>query len=189
MAEASLASLKQSRDIIVEWKAYELRPEGKFQGPPELEARYHQRILESHGQMVAYAKQHFGLEMMAEPRIGVNSRPAMEGAFYAREKGKEDAYHHLCLEAHWQKDKRLDDMDTLVSIAEAAGLNGAEFRQVVETHKYRVEFEMDLMLGREYGIQGVPAFVFGNRYLVSGARPVSALEYVVDKCIEEGLVE
>ena len=188
MAEAGLVSLRKTRDVVVEWKAFELRPGGKFPGTPEQEAQYRKFVREKHGQMTAYAREHFGLEM-GEPPFGVDSRPAMEGAFYARAQGKEEEYHRACLEAHWQKNQRLDDMDTLVEIAKPVGLDSDEFRQAIEGRKYRVEFEMDLMLGREIGIDGVPAFVFGNRYLVSGARPVEVLEQVVDKCIEEGLVE
>lgn len=188
MAEASLASLKAMREVTVEWKAFELRPNGKFPGSPEVEARYRAAIKERQGQMRAYARENFGLDMGEAPQ-GVNSRPAMLGAYYARAKGKEDDYHRLCLEAHWQENKRVDDMDTLVAIAKAAGLDGDEFRQVVESQQYWADFEADLTFGREVGIDGVPAFVFGNRYLVSGARPPEVLVQVVDKCIEEGLVE
>lgn len=188
MAEAGLASLKQQRDVVVEWRAYELRPGGKFPGPPEQEARYRALIRERHGQMTAYAREQFGLEMGEAPP-GVNSRPAMEGAYFARAQGKEDEYHRLCLEAHWQKNQRLDDLEVLLAIARAAGLDGEAFRLAVESGKYRAEFEEDIALGREFGIDGVPAFVFGNRYLVSGARPPDVLAQVVDKCIEEGLVE
>lgn len=187
MAGAGLASLRNTRDVVVEWKAFELRPGGKFPGAPEQEAKHRQFVRENHGRMTAYAREHFGLEV-GEPPFGVNSRPAMEGAFYARAQGKEEEYHRACLEAHWQKNQRLDDMETLVGIAKSAGLNGDEFRQAVEGRRYRVEFEMDLMLGREIGIEGVPAFVFGGRYLVPGARPVQVLEQVVDRCVEEGLV-
>jgi predicted DsbA family dithiol-disulfide isomerase len=188
MAEASLASLKAMRDVTVEWKAFELRPNGKFPGTPEVEARYRAAIKERHAQMTDYARQNFGLEMGESP-MGVNSRPAMLGAYYARAKGQEDEYHRLCLIAHWQENKRVDDMDILVSIAVAAGLDGDEFRQAVESHQYQAEFDEDLNFGREVGIEGVPAFIFGNHYLVSGARPPDVLVEVVDKCIEEGLVE
>ncbi|MEK7328567.1 MAG: DsbA family protein, partial [Chloroflexota bacterium] len=80
-------------------------------------------------------------------------------------------------------------MDALTDIAQSLGLKGDEFREAVTSRKYRAEVEMDLTLAREIGIDGVPAFVFGNRYLVSGARPAGFLEQVVDKCVEEGLVE
>lgn len=183
-----MASLKAMREVTVEWKAYELRPNGKFPGTPEVEARYRAAIKERHAQMTAYARENFGLDMGEAPQ-GVNSRPAMLGAYYARAQGKEDEYHRLCLEAHWQENKRVDDIDTLIAIAKASGLDGDEFRKAVETQQYWSDFEADILFGREVGIEGVPAFVFGNRYLVSGARPAEVLVQVVDRCIEEGLTE
>ena len=188
MAESGLDSLTKTREVAVEWRAFELRPGGKFPGTPEQEARYRQMVRERHGQMAAYAREHFGLEM-GEPLFGVNSRPALEGERYAREHGKGAEYHHACFAVHWQEGKRIDDMDALTGIARSLGLNGDEFREAVISGKYRAEVEMDLMLAREIGIDGVPAFIFGDRYLVSGARPVEYLEQVVDKCVEEGLVE
>jgi predicted DsbA family dithiol-disulfide isomerase len=151
-----------------------------------MEARYRAMIKERQGQMQAYAREQFGLEMGDAP-AGVDSRPAMEGAFFARAQGREDAYHRLCLEAHWQKGRRLDDLPTLTAIAAEAGLDAGAFRAAIDGGRYRAEFEADIALGRDIGIDGVPAFVFGNRYLVSGARPPEVLAQVVDRCVEEGL--
>lgn len=188
MAESGLDSLTKTRDVVVEWKAFELRPGGKFPGTPEQEARYRELIREKHETMWAYAREVFGLEMSEGP-WGVNSRPALEGERYAREHGKGAEYHHACFVTHWQEERRLDDMDVLTDIAQSLGLNGGEFREAVTGQKYRADVEMDLMLAREIGIDGVPAFIFGDRYLVSGARPAEFLAQVVDKCVEEGLVE
>jgi predicted DsbA family dithiol-disulfide isomerase len=187
MAEAGLASLMRTRDVVVEWRAFELRPGGKFPGTPEQEARYRELIREKHETMWAYAREVFGLEMSEGP-WGVNSRPALEGERYAREHGRGAEYHHACFAAHWQEGRRLDDMDVLADIARSVGLEGDEFREAVAAGKYKIPVEADLKLAWEYGIQGVPAFVFGDRYLVSGARPVEMLEQVVDRCVAEGLV-
>lgn len=186
MAESGLDSLRKSRAVTVEWKAFELRPGGRFPGAPEQEARYREYIREKHGHMWAYAREHFGLEMKEGPWL-VNSRPALEGAVYARKHGRHEDYHHACFAAHWQAGRRLDEMETLVEIARSAGLDGDEFRQAVESRRHRAEVEMDLMLAREYGINSIPAFVFAGRYLVSGAQPARVLEQVVDQCIAEGL--
>jgi len=187
MAESSLDSLMKRRDVVVEWRAFELRPGGVFPGTPEQEARYRELIREKHETMWAYAREVFGLEMKEGP-WGVNSRPALEGERYAREHGKGADYHHACFAAHWQEGRRLDDMEVLADIANGLGLDAAEFREVVTAGKYRILVEADLKLAWEYGIQGVPAFIFGNRYLVSGARPVEVLEEVIDRCVVEGLV-
>ncbi len=188
MAESGLDSLTKTREVAIDWKAFELRPGGKFPGSPEQEAQHRQMVHEKHGQMTAYAREHFGLEM-GEPPLGVNSRPALEGERYAREHGQGAEYHHACFVTHWQKEQRLDDMEVLTGVARSLGLNGDEFREAVTGGKYRDAVSADLQLAYEYGIQGVPAFIFGNRYLVSGARPAEFLEQVVDKCVEEGLVE
>jgi predicted DsbA family dithiol-disulfide isomerase len=163
-----------------------LRPGGRFPGTPEQEALYRARIGERHKQMQEYARQHFGLEM-GEGAWAVNSRPALEGMFFARAHGLEEPYHRACFAAHWQEGKRLDDMDTLVGIARAVGLDAEAFREAVTTGKHKVDAEMDLMLAREYGIDGIPAFIFADRYLVSGAQPAHVLQQVVDRCVEEGL--
>jgi predicted DsbA family dithiol-disulfide isomerase len=188
MAESGLDSLKHTRDITVEWHAFELRPGGQFPGTPEQEAAYRARIGDRHKQMQAHARQHFGLEM-GEGAWAVNSRPALEGMFFARAQGMEDPYHRACFAAHWQEGRRLDDLDTLTDIARSIGLDAEAFQAAVEGGQHRVDFEMDLMLAREIGINAVPAFVFGNRYLVSGAQPVQVLEQVVDRCAAEGLME
>ncbi len=186
MAESGLDSLRKTRDIAVEWRAFELRPGGRFPRTPEQEAAYRARILERHVYMRALARERFGLEMGEGP-WGVDSRPALEGARYARAHGKEVEYNHACFSAHWQHARRLDDLETLVEIAREVELAPEELREAVVSRRYQVEVEMDLMQAREYGIQGIPAFIFANRYLVSGAQPVEILEQVVDRCMEEGL--
>lgn len=186
MAESGLDSLRKTRDVVTEWKAFELRPGGKFPGPPEQEAAYRKQVFERHKTMATMARERFGLEMREGP-WGVDSRPALEGARCAREQGKEAEYNRACFTAHWQQDRRLDDLDTLVEIAASVGLDEKEFREAVVTRKYRLGVEMDLMLAREYGIQAIPAFIFGDRYLISGAQPVEVLEQVVDRCVAEGL--
>ena len=175
--------------MIVEWRAFELRPGGKFPGTPEEEARYRDKVRRADAPVMAYARDYFGVEINMDAPWGVNSRPAHEGSWYAREQGKLEEYNRACFTAHWQQSKKIDDIDTLTEIARSVGLDGDGFRAAVDGGKYRVEVEMDLMLAREIGIDGVPAFVFGNRYLVSGARPARVLEQVVDRCVEEGLIE
>jgi predicted DsbA family dithiol-disulfide isomerase len=185
LAESGLDSLRKTRDVRVEWHAFELRPGGKFPGTPEQAAQYRERIHERHEQMRTYARQNFGLEM-GEGAFGVNSRPALEGMFFARAHGLEDPYHRACFAAHWQQGQRLDDLDTLTEIAQAVGLDAAAFREAVETGAHNEDAEMDLLLARQYGIDAIPAFIFADHYLVSGAQPAAVLEQVVDRCLEEG---
>jgi predicted DsbA family dithiol-disulfide isomerase len=45
--------------------------------------------------------------------------------------------------------------------------------------------QQDIDLARQYGLNGVPALVFDNRYLVSGAQPADMLRRVVDQIAAE----
>ena len=45
--------------------------------------------------------------------------------------------------------------------------------------------EADVELAYQYGLTGVPALIFNNRYLVSGAQPFEVLQQVVEKVAAE----
>jgi predicted DsbA family dithiol-disulfide isomerase len=46
---------------------------------------------------------------------------------------------------------------------------------------------VDLAQAQAYNIQGVPAFIFGNRYYVSGAQPLELLERAADAARTEAV--
>src|SRR5689334_25418767 len=88
LASTSLAKLKDSHDVEVVWHSYELRPQGS---PPMPEA-YRARIEAAQPQLVAMARQNYGVEIRSG-QFGVDSRAALIGDKYAEVQGKGDAYH------------------------------------------------------------------------------------------------
>ena len=188
MAESSLDSLRQRRDITVQFRAYELHPEHAEPLPPEVEGHYRKRIAAGWPRLQQMARERFGLELtrQEDPRPHP-TRLAHIGAKYAIEKGRGDDYHHAVFRAHWQELRDISSAGTLVEIAESLGLDGAAFRAALSDPDYRAEVEADEYWAWQQNLSGVPAFIFGDRYLVSGAQPVEVLEQVVDKCVEEGL--
>jgi predicted DsbA family dithiol-disulfide isomerase len=188
MAESSLDSLRQKRDISVTYRAYELRPEKAEALPPEVEEHYRKRVEAGWPRLRQIAKERFGLELNQQehPRSHP-SRLAHIGAKHAIAQGHGDAYHHAVFRAHWQEARDISSADTLVEIAEAIGLDGPAFRAALANPDYQAEVEADEYWAWQQQLSGVPAFIFGDRYLVSGAQPVEVLEEVVDKCLEEGL--
>jgi predicted DsbA family dithiol-disulfide isomerase len=188
MAESSLDSLRQRRDITVTFRAYELRPEGSQPLAPEVEEQYRQRVEAGWPRLQQIAMERFGLELKQQTdRRPHPSRLAHIGAKYAIAQGRGDDYHHALFRAHWQEQRDISAPDTLVAIAEELGLDGAAFRAALANPEYRAEVEADEAWAWQQQLSGVPAFIFADRYLVSGAQPVDMLEQVVDKCLEEGL--
>ncbi len=188
MAESSLDSLRQTRAVQVQWRAYELRPAGSPELPPEVEAVHRKRIAEGWPRVQQMARERFGLELnrMEDPSPR-NTRLAHVGAKYALAQGQGEPYHKAVFKAHWEDLRDISDVETLAAIALAVGLDEAGFRAALTDPEYISAVEGDEYWAYQQGLQGVPAFVFGGRYLVSGAQPVDVLAEVYDRCVAEGL--
>jgi len=188
MAETGLDLLRQTRLIEVEFRAYELRPAGTPPIPPEIEAQYRERIAAGWPRVQQMARERFGLELkrMDDPAPRP-TRLAHIGAKFASAQGQGAAYHLAVFRAHWQELRDISSVDTLAEIARAVGLDDAAFRAALENPEYRDEVETDEYWAAQQQLSGVPAFIFAERYLVSGAQPVEVLQQVVDRCVQEGL--
>jgi predicted DsbA family dithiol-disulfide isomerase len=60
-------------------------------------------------------------------------------------------------------------------------LDGAEVIDALAGGFGKAEVASDLALAREYGIGGVPLFIFDQRYAVEGAQPVEHFTRMIDK--------
>ena len=70
-------------------------------------------------------------------------------------------------------------------IAEKVGFNAENFEAALTDPAYDAEVSADVELAQEYRLDGVPALVFNNKYLVVGAQPYETLKQVVEKLLEE----
>lgn len=184
MAESGLDSLRQQRPISVTWKSFELRPP---ESPPISEAekqRYRERIKSGAGRMQEHARTVFGLEMKSG-RPGTSSRLAHQAAKWAAAHGKDDEYRHLVFTAHWQQDRDISQLETLKELAVECELDPESLEKSIHTGEFLQQVLEEEGEAMEYGIGGVPAFVFAERYLVSGAQPPDVLVRINDKVWEE----
>ncbi len=130
------------------------------------------------------AREQYGLELDAGP-FGINSRPALVADKYAESQGKGEAFHKAVMEAYWQQARSIDDKSVLKDIAENVGLNTENFEAVLADPTYDAQVSADIDLARAYRLDGVPALVFADKYLVMGAQPYESLKQVVEKVQEE----
>ena len=89
------------------------------------------------------------------------------------------------MDAYWQQARSIEDTAVLKEIAEQVGLNTENFEAVLTESTYDEEVSADIDLAREYRLDGVPALVFAERYLVVGAQPYDTLKQVIEKIQEE----
>ncbi len=149
--------------------------------PPE----YRARIEAGRPRLVQIAKDMYGIELKPGT-MGWYTRPALIGAKYAESNGIGAAYHAAIMRAYWTQAADLSSDDTLADIAVALSTDRAAFLAALHDPAFDAQVQADIDLAREYGLDGVPALVFDEQYLVSGAQPLATLERVVDKLVEQG---
>ena len=158
------------------WHSYELRPKGSPPIPPE----YLARIKATEPRLVKMAREQYGLELNRGP-MGISSRSALIGAKVAEAQGKGPQYHAAVLHAYWQRANNIGDADVLAEIASSIEMERAAFLAALQDDQYDAQVEADIEQAYYYGLTGVPALIFGGRYLVSGAQPYEVLRQVVEK--------
>ena len=130
--------------------------------------------------LYAVAREQYGLELNQGP-WGINSRPALIGAKYAEAQGVGPAYHDAIMRAYWLEAQSIEDREVLAQIAIASGLDRNAFLAALTDPAMEQEVLNDVAWAHNNGISGVPALVFQEKYLVSGAQPYDVLTRVVDQ--------
>ena len=111
----------------------------------------------------------------------IDSRHALIAEKYAAAQGKGEAFHKAVMEAYWQHARAIDDESVLKEIAASVGLNTDNFTSHLESPDFDAQVSADIEQAREYGLEGVPALVFADKYLVMGAQPYEVMKQVVEK--------
>lgn len=141
---------------------------------------YRRQIEAARPRLYALAREQYGLELQQGP-TGQNSRPALIGAKYAEAMGFGPAYHQAILKGYWQEGKAIGDLEVLADLAVSVGLGRTAFLLALDDPRYDAEVTADVEQAFAYGLGGVPALIFAQKYLVSGAQPYPVLVQVVEK--------
>ncbi|KVF14961.1 disulfide bond formation protein DsbA [Burkholderia vietnamiensis] len=80
----------------------------------------------------------------------------------------------------------LFDHAALTDFAVEAGLERAAVEATLRSDAYRDEVEADVARAAQIGGRGVPLFVFGGRYAVSGAQPVDVFAQALERAWHDG---
>jgi predicted DsbA family dithiol-disulfide isomerase len=165
--------------VNVTWLPFELHPEAPPEGIPRDAYFGRARSLQVRSYLQEVAEQ-VGLEMRPRDVI-INSRRALGAAEFAREQGKFNEMHRALFKAHWQQTGKLEEIDDLVRIGTEVGLDAEQLKSAIEEGRYEEVIDENRQIATSAGINGIPAHVFGRRYLVMGAQPYEVLKQVVDK--------
>lgn len=145
---------------------------------------YRAHIEAGRPQLYAIARERYQRELNPGP-FDIDSRPALIGEKYAETVGCDAAFHDGVMAAYWSEARDISDRTVLAEIAEAAGMERSAFLAALDEPTYDRMVGDDVETARRYGLNGVPALIFDNKYLISGAQPVEVLRQVVSRIVQE----
>ncbi len=119
----------------------------------------------------------FIFDLQKRDRI-YNTFDAHRLLYWAGELGadRQRAFKHALLQAHHGEGRNVSDRDTLVAIAAAAGLDGAEARRILDTDAFAAQVRERERFYQQQGIRAVPSVILNDRHLVQGGQPVEVFE-------------
>ncbi|MFN4153375.1 MAG: DsbA family oxidoreductase [Paracoccaceae bacterium] len=85
--------------------------------------------------------------------------------------GRQTAIVSALFRAYWREGRDIGDAATLTDIAEAAGMDRALTQRLLATDEDTEALKARDIHARQRGVTGVPCFIIGNQYVVSGAQP------------------
>jgi predicted DsbA family dithiol-disulfide isomerase len=115
-----------------------------------------------------------------------NTTDAHRLILWAAQLGKALEMKQRLMDFYFTEGKDLTDREVLVEVAREVGLDGDQVRELLAS-----ETDVDLVSNaaeqaKEAGIQGVPFFIFGQKYAVSGAQAPEDLARVIRQVAQEG---
>jgi predicted DsbA family dithiol-disulfide isomerase len=173
--EKALASFPHRGDVEVTWKSYQLDPDlpGHYDGTEQQYLAERKGIApEQVRQMwehLAAQAQGEGLEFDFDRIVVGNSFTAHRFLHLAKSRGLAGAAKEAILSAHFEQGLDTSDVDVLVPLGTALGLEAGEIRETVAGDRFAEDVRRDIEEARTLGVSGVPFFVIDRRYGISGA--------------------
>jgi predicted DsbA family dithiol-disulfide isomerase len=121
-----------------------------------------------------------GLDYRLDQAQAVGTRTAHQLSHFAAAQGKQHEMVQQLFRAYFTDGRNVADHQVLADLAAEIGLDRDAALAALASGEFADAVEEDIQQAREYGIQGVPFFVFAGRYAISGAQPVEAFLQALD---------
>jgi predicted DsbA family dithiol-disulfide isomerase len=110
-----------------------------------------------------------------------NTIKAHELIHYAKSQGRQLDMKERLLKAYFVDGRHVGRIEDLADVAAEIGLDRAEVVRVLTDETFLADVKADVAQATEYGIQGVPFFVFEGKYGVSGAQDATTFANVLEQ--------
>jgi predicted DsbA family dithiol-disulfide isomerase len=179
--EKALEQFPQRDSVLIQWHAFELDPSA----PRRIEGDHAERLAKKYGMSVPQAQQRIdqlcqvalaeGLDFDFEHIRSGNTFDAHRVVHLAADHGLQGQMKERLLHAYFTENAAIGEPEVLVRLAAETGLDADEVSAVLASDTYTNEVRADERQAAKLGINGVPFFVLGGKYGVSGAQPVEVM--------------
>ena len=105
---------------------------------------------------------------------------------WAEVEGKAAEMKQKLMDLYFTQGADLTERETLVKAAADIGLDAETVRAGLASDQDVVEIEREAQSAKEAGIEGVPCFIFGGKFAVSGAQSPEYLAQAIDRMAQAG---
>ncbi|PNY81283.1 DsbA family oxidoreductase [Deinococcus koreensis] len=185
--EAALQDFAGRDQVEVVWHSFELDPSAPARQDASmaeiLARKYGGGAARAQGMMaqVTEVAARDGLDYRFDVLRPTNTFLAHQLIHLAAEHGLQDAMKERLLLAYFTQGELVGDPETLVRLAQEVGLDAAQTRAALDAGTYADAVRQDEAQARTLGISGVPFFVLGGRYGVSGAQEAQVLRGALEQ--------
>lgn len=118
------------------------------------------------------------------PATWLDSRAALEGAEFARDRGHFAAYHDAVFAAAFEDGRDIGDRQVLRELAERAGLPAAEFDAALDSGALADRVVQTEREATRFGVVGYPTFLLGEFPLI-GIQPAETMRLLIQRHIDK----
>ncbi len=122
---------------------------------------------------------------MRKQKMRYPSQPAEGLIAAARDKGTQHALARALGDAYYLEARDISDPAVLADVAAPHGFQDAEVREIVADAGVWQAIEQASASAAQQGVQGVPFFIFGRQYALSGAQPEAVFAQAFEQVLAE----
>ncbi|QPC81866.1 DsbA family oxidoreductase [Phototrophicus methaneseepsis] len=175
--ESALDQFEHDNEVEVVWRSFQLDPSAPQEPSDSLNDMLMKKMgvdrsrveaMQAHVTQLAAQE---GLEYHLDDAKLVNSMDAHRLIHLAAHHGLQGDMKERLQRAYFTEGLVVSDEETLVQLAVEVGLDAAEVREMLAGDAYAADVRADIRRAQMIGVNGVPFFVFDERYAISGAQP------------------
>jgi len=175
--ETALARFPHMDEVEVVWRSFELDPSAAAVADSDAPSRLARKFGRSREQMIAMMHQieetaaRDGVHLDLVHARNANTFDAHRVIHLGAHRGVQDAVNARMLRGFLGEREPLGDREVLVRLASETGLDPEEVRATLASDRFAAEVRQDEQRAHTLGIHGVPFYLFGGVFGVSGAQP------------------